>query len=427
MGERRGTRHMWGEVLTVIHLVRHGATSMNAQPGVSVDRERSWSNVGLTKEGEQSARKAGMLLKSKGIDTLHASDLPRSAETAHIIGNITGVKPQLTRGLRPWNLGEFANQDTKKIMPKLREYAEERPTEAVPGGESFNAFKARAFAELTQILAKHGRGKPGIATHHRVERLLAAYIKKGQPADHSIDFDEFFKDGDPPGGVLSMDLNDKNLGNPRAAEADDDDDKVYGGDRSAVTLPLDRSIFGYMEPRSRLNGDQFAQCGTCRMWIMDNERCYWMSRDKDVDDDDSCILYVEGPPIADDVMPVNAVTPETVGFTDGPVRCENCAAFEDGICQFYDGLNRANPAIFDLDASVKPKGCCNAFHVTAAEAKATKSDDGKQRSVPFSPHHALAIGGAHHLHKAGLISTQQRNDYQKAARQRLARAALKRA
>jgi hypothetical protein len=33
-------------------------------------------------------------------------------------------------------------------LPKITEYVRERPDEAVPGGESFNSFRRRAFEEL---------------------------------------------------------------------------------------------------------------------------------------------------------------------------------------------------------------------------------------------------------------------------------------
>src|SRR6266481_409899 len=87
--------------MTRVFIVRHGATRMNDAGGVSVDRERGWSDVPLTKEGRQEGQRAGIKLRGKGIEAIVASDLARSHETAVIIGNLVGVKPQFSHELRP--------------------------------------------------------------------------------------------------------------------------------------------------------------------------------------------------------------------------------------------------------------------------------------------------------------------------------------
>ena len=80
--------------MTKVFIVRHGATKMNAGAGVSVDKERGWSDVPLTNEGRLEAQKAGIKLRGKGIEHISSSDLHRAQETAVTIGHHLGVHPK---------------------------------------------------------------------------------------------------------------------------------------------------------------------------------------------------------------------------------------------------------------------------------------------------------------------------------------------
>src|SRR6266436_4759907 len=185
--------------MTRVFIVRHGATKMNDAGGVSVDRERGWSDVPLTKEGRQEGQRAGIKLRGKGIEAIVASDLARSHETAVIIGNLVGVKPQFSHELRPWNLGSLAG-----------------------------VAKAIRQAKGMKLL---------IVTHHRVERLLCGWDKAGQ-TDGKIDLNCFFQKGDPPGGIIEMNLNDKQLSASHSNSSSlrtETDDPVNFRERGAKT------------------------------------------------------------------------------------------------------------------------------------------------------------------------------------------------
>jgi hypothetical protein len=127
----------------------------------------------------------------------------------------------------------------------------------------------------------------------------------------------------------------------------------------------DRSAFGYLEPVG--DAPKFAQCKTCVLWLKDIDRCYWLQPNDEVLEGDTCIEYVQGPPIRSEdaprVRPTGALTKQEVGFVRGDVRCENCNAFDRGdkACDLFRQLNKAFPKIWALDARVKPRACCNAF------------------------------------------------------------------
>ncbi len=127
----------------------------------------------------------------------------------------------------------------------------------------------------------------------------------------------------------------------------------------------DRSAFGYMEPDPNIK--EFAQCGSCAMFLRKVGRCHWLRKNDKVNDDATCIMYVQGTPNDDSkAEPTGSFDPETVGFYDGQVRCENCNArdFRDPYrkhCDLYVQLNRMYPNMWKLETKVEPRGCCNAW------------------------------------------------------------------
>lgn len=91
------------------------------------------------------------------------------------------------------------------MLPEIAEYVRNKPGEDVPGGECFNSFKARVFAALPAMLA--GDGEVALVTHHRVERLLKAWIANGCQPDKSINLDVFLEKGEPPGKLEKLSVN----------------------------------------------------------------------------------------------------------------------------------------------------------------------------------------------------------------------------
>lgn len=117
-----------------------------------------------------------------------------------------------------------------------------------------------------------------------------------------------------------------------------------------------RDCFLYMEPKPPV--DQFAQCGTCRLYVSGVSRCSILGPDVEVPEGASCGSYVHGEPHE---QPIRAsTTPEEVGLVFHQVRCSNCVSFADRKCNLYIQLNKALPDLFDLDENVSAFACCNA-------------------------------------------------------------------
>lgn len=194
-------------------LIRHGATKLNNGDS-SADRLRGWLDVPLSREGIEEAVKLSQQLKAMTVDDpldiIVTSDLDRAVQTALIISDGLDLTPavpiEVIKGLRPWDVGIYAGEPTFESLPKLRQHVEQWPDEKVPDGESFNSFKTRAFHALFSVLDAHRDERIAVVTHHRFERLMKAWQKKGCPADLSIDLLEFMTRGEATGSVEEIEI-----------------------------------------------------------------------------------------------------------------------------------------------------------------------------------------------------------------------------
>lgn len=190
--------------MKTLWIIRHGMTALNSEHGGD-DRVRGWRDVPLTKAGHEEAARLAQKLKNTDIDVLYHSPLSRATDTAKVIAKTTGAKLIALEELKPWNVGKFTGERTSDVHPILARFCCETPNKAVPGGESFDTFMARVFKGL-RLAANGGYKHPAVVSHHRVERAVAAFIAKGQPADHSIDEKTFLSKGEPTASAEKVNL-----------------------------------------------------------------------------------------------------------------------------------------------------------------------------------------------------------------------------
>lgn len=132
---------------------------------------------------------------------------------------------------------------------------------------------------------------------------------------------------------------------------------IYGMKHDRLT----RDCFLYLHPAPPV--DRFAQCGSCKMWLV-NDLCAIHGSDVKVTAGMSCGLYINGDPITDpqpgDTKKI--VTPIESGLVSREVRCENCkwGGPDVYVCGLFETLNAELPDEFKLDINIEPKGCCNA-------------------------------------------------------------------
>jgi len=189
-----------------VYLIRHGSTEMNSE-----DLIRGQCNVPLSAEGKEEVARLAALLCESNLRFLVSSDLDRAVETARAVAASTGAVVVKTALLRPWDVGSFTGRPAEEVTPRLFELARDAPSKMTPGGESFNSFKKRAFEGLrTALFASDA--PLGIVSHHRVERLLAAWFATGCPSDCELDLDLMFTRGEPPAHAEMLEVPLERLG-----------------------------------------------------------------------------------------------------------------------------------------------------------------------------------------------------------------------
>ena len=186
-----------------IQVIRHGATQLN-NDDVSVDRVRGWKDIPLSTDGKAEAQKLAKKIADDPPDAILTSDLKRAHDTAKIVSDHIGVPiVDVTQAFRPWNVGNMAGKTSKEAIPVLADYAENKPDEPIPGGESFNTFKQRFLGGLGDALSNYP-GRLAIVTHHRGERLLHAWRSAGYQPNGDVDIKEFNKKGEHTASADNM-------------------------------------------------------------------------------------------------------------------------------------------------------------------------------------------------------------------------------
>lgn len=176
-------------------MIRHGDTSYTQD-----DKAHGWSQEKLTPKGKEEIE--NMTLANKP-DFLVASDLPRTVQTAQIIGKQHDIPVvEKSEALRTWDIGHYQGMPCSKADPILKDFVN-NPDTPIPGGESFNQFKTRVLGGVEDILTKYPSGNIGMVAHSKVQKLLDA--TEAGNWQH-VDANHFNEEPDTPGKEKTMTL-----------------------------------------------------------------------------------------------------------------------------------------------------------------------------------------------------------------------------
>ena len=181
---------MAGEAETVrIFLVRHGATVLSAE-----DRFAGSTDVELSAEGREQARRLADRLAGEPLSAVYASPLGRAMETAAIVGRPHGLTPVARDELREIDHGRWERLrrvEVEHMFPE--EYAawEADPfTFAPAGGESGVAVMARALPALHDIVRRHAGGCALVVSHKATIRLVLSSVLGFDPRGYRDRLDQ---------------------------------------------------------------------------------------------------------------------------------------------------------------------------------------------------------------------------------------------
>jgi broad specificity phosphatase PhoE len=146
-----------------VWLVRHAETEWSKS-----GRHTGRTDVPLTDEGRERARKLGARLGGHDFALVLVSPLERARETARLAG--LGDPCQVREDLLEWDYGDYEGITTAEIR-------EERPDwylwhDGVPNGETADEVSARCDRVIEEILGADG--DVAVFAHGHVLRALAA-------------------------------------------------------------------------------------------------------------------------------------------------------------------------------------------------------------------------------------------------------------
>ncbi|MFJ6197999.1 histidine phosphatase family protein [Micromonospora sp. NPDC092111] len=150
--------------MSEILLIRHGETTWSAS-----HRHTSYTDLGLTPDGERQARALAGVLAGQRFATVLSSPRLRALDTAQLAGLTVDATDD---DLAEWHYGGYEGRTTADIQ-------RERPTwniwtDGCPGGESPAQIGARVDRLLARVTPLLDRGTVGLVGHAHCLRVVGA-------------------------------------------------------------------------------------------------------------------------------------------------------------------------------------------------------------------------------------------------------------
>ena len=175
--------------VTRVFMVRHGATVLNAE-----DRFAGATDVALSDEGREQAKRLSERLDQKKIVAVYASPMGRTVETAKILSAPHKLEVQVRDGFREINHGRWEQMTRRDVEQKFPEEAaewEKDPyTFAPQGGESGLAVTARALPVLIELVRQHCGENFIVVSHKATIRLLLSSLLGFDPRRYRDNLDQ---------------------------------------------------------------------------------------------------------------------------------------------------------------------------------------------------------------------------------------------
>lgn len=172
-------------------MVRHGSTVASAE-----DRFAGATDVELSDEGREQARRLADRLSGEKITAVYASPMGRTVETARILAAPHNLEVQIRDGLREINHGHWEQMTAREVEEKFpkeaAEWEKDPFTFAPQGGESGLAVTARALPVLIDLVRNHcDSGENFLLVSHKATiRLLLSSLLGFDPRRYRDNLDQ---------------------------------------------------------------------------------------------------------------------------------------------------------------------------------------------------------------------------------------------
>ncbi len=164
-----------------LYFIRHGQTEWNAERRM----QGQWDSD-LTALGRAQARQTAAAVSALGVDSIYASPLRRTRDTAQALADATGRPVAFDDRLKEWRAGDWSGvlyDDIPARWPQAWEaWNRDRWNYRPPNAENFADLTERGGAFLEEILASP-EPRVAIVSHGFITRAMIAFLLKLAPAE----------------------------------------------------------------------------------------------------------------------------------------------------------------------------------------------------------------------------------------------------
>lgn len=159
-------------------LLRHGQTEYQLPP----KSERiiypfpEPQPILLTGKGVEGVREAAERLKKEKVDLIFSSPIPRTRQTAEIIGERLGLKINFDERLKEVNEGIYRGGPRKELLKAFPD-RKDRFYRRLPQGESWQDVRKRAADFIKEIEAKYKNKRILIVSHGNPLWFIESVLK----------------------------------------------------------------------------------------------------------------------------------------------------------------------------------------------------------------------------------------------------------
>ena len=150
--------------MTELILIRHGETDWNRQL-----RFQGHFNAGLNAMGLEQARRLGERLAGERVDSIYASDLLRTQQTAGPAARALGLPAVTDAALREQNFGRVDGMSVEEIQAQhpgaWEGWLRFHEDYCMPEGASTRQFHPRVMEAMRRIAAAHAGQTLLVVTH----------------------------------------------------------------------------------------------------------------------------------------------------------------------------------------------------------------------------------------------------------------------
>jgi probable phosphoglycerate mutase len=162
-------------VTSLVHVVRHGRTALNAD-----GRFRGLADPPLDAVGLAEAERAAERLAERPVAMIATSPLGRARQTAGAIGRSTGIDPEIETGLLDADMGRWQGLTRDEAAGRdpgaFALYVSDPRAASIPEGDEVRDVEARVRATIERLRAGLDEGELVVVSHELPIRLVLSAV-----------------------------------------------------------------------------------------------------------------------------------------------------------------------------------------------------------------------------------------------------------